>query len=54
MKSVYLAVAKLRLLMIQEPSAVPIFCRVSLPLPVVADWFEAKSELLVSSRFESR
>ena len=53
-KSVNLNVTKLRLLMTQEPSAVPIFCRVSVPLPVVAAALEAKSAELVSTRFESR
>ena len=52
-KSVYLAVAKLRLLMTQDPSAVPIFSRASDPLPVDAAAFEEKRSL-VSTRFESR
>ena len=41
-KSVNLAVAKLRLLMTQEPSTVPIFCRFSEPLPVVPAALAAK------------
>jgi hypothetical protein len=53
-KSVYFAVAKLRLLMTHDPSAVPIFCRVSRSLEVLAAEFEAKSAVLESSRFESR
>jgi hypothetical protein len=40
--------------MTHEPSAVPIFWRVLLPLPVLPAWFEAKVAELVSSRFESR
>ena len=53
-KSVNLNVAKLRVLMTHEPSAVPIFWRVSLPLPVVAACVRGEAASLVSSRFESR
>ena len=50
----YFAVAKLRLLMTHDASAVPIFCRFSYPLPVVAAAFCEKSAALVSSRFERK
>ena len=52
-KCVYLKVAKLDGLTIHEPSPVKILSRDSLPVPVVAEAFEAKRSLL-SSRFESR
>src|SRR5476649_1340410 len=41
-KCVYLNVAKLLLLMIQEPSALPIRCQASEPLPVVPAWNAVK------------
>ena len=52
-KWVYLKVTKLEGLTTQEPSPVKILSRDSLPVPVVAEAFEAKRSLL-STRFESR
>ena len=49
-KWVYLKVAKLFELMTHEPSTVPIFCHDSLPLPVVAEAFDAEGVARVDAR----
>src|SRR5471032_560911 len=53
-KCVYLNVAKLLLLMIQEPSALPICCHASEPLPVVPAWKAVKPPDAFSSSCPSR
>ena len=52
-KCVYLKFRKLVALITHEPSAVPIFCHDSLPVPAVGAVNWPNSEL-VSSRLESR